>query len=78
MTMEKFPVNADDITHLQTLFKGYVLSLQRNASMYIYIVNFINRVKGTYASLRICANIFLERWCKISSPGTLPWLRAKC
>jgi hypothetical protein len=35
MTMEKFPVNADDITHLQTLSKGYMLQLQRNASVHI-------------------------------------------
>jgi hypothetical protein len=35
MTMENFPINADDITHLQTLSKDYVLRLQRNASMYI-------------------------------------------
>jgi len=37
----------------------------------IYILNFINRVKGMYAPLRICANISLEMWCTISSHGPL-------
>jgi len=36
MTMENFPVNADKITHLQTLSKGYVLQLQRNSSIRTY------------------------------------------
>jgi hypothetical protein len=36
MTAETSSVNADDITHLQTLSKGRVFQLKRNASMRIF------------------------------------------
>lgn len=54
MTMEKFPVNADDIIHLQTLSKGYVSQLQRNASMAIYFELHKPNKRIASASLNLC------------------------
>jgi hypothetical protein len=60
MTMENFPVNADDITHLQILSKGSVLQLQRNASLHVYCA-IHHRVKGMY-DLSEYVLIFLLKW----------------
>jgi hypothetical protein len=54
MKMEKFPVNADDITHLQTLSKGYVLQLQHNASIRIYGELHKQSKRNVRASQNLC------------------------
>jgi hypothetical protein len=78
MSMETFPVNAADITHLQTSSKGYLLQLQRNASVHIFCELQKQNKRNVRAPLGNCANIFLGRWRTISFPGSLSWLRAKC
>ena len=54
MTMEKFPINADDINSPTNNATGYVSHLQRNASMHIYCELHKQNKRISRASQNLC------------------------